>query len=119
MPKNEPLDKKLYEKVKQIADEKYEKPSAFKSSFIVKLYKQYGGEYSGVKTTDGLTRWHKEQWKNVANPNQYPTLRPTRRINKKTPLTASEISPSNLKKQVALKQVIKGDKNLPSFIRRK
>ena len=38
-------DPELYEKAKQIADEKYNKPSAFKSGFIVKKYKELGGTY--------------------------------------------------------------------------
>jgi hypothetical protein len=33
----------LYKKAKQIAVEKYNKPSAFKSGFIVKTYKELGG----------------------------------------------------------------------------
>jgi hypothetical protein len=32
-----------------------------------------------------------------------------------TPLTVHEINPSNLKKQIALKQMIKGKSNLPPF----
>ena len=39
------------------------------------------------------------------------------KIDKKyTPLIPSEISPSNLKKQIELKQQIKGDSNLPKFV---
>jgi hypothetical protein len=117
MPKNEPLNKALYEKVKAMADEKYEKPSAYKSGWIVKKYKELGGEYSGTKTKEGLTAWYKEDWQDVGN-KDYPVLRPSKRVSKKTPLTASEIDPSNLKKQVALKQKIKGEKNLPPFISR-
>ena len=114
-PKNEPLDKKLYEKVKIMADEKYEKPSAYKSGWIVKKYKELGGTYSGTKTDEGLKEWFSADWKNVGDEDDYPTYRPTKRVSKKTPLTASEIDPTNLKKQIALKQVIKGKKNLPPF----
>ena len=32
------LDKKLYNKVKKIADEKYKKHSAYKSMFIIEKY---------------------------------------------------------------------------------
>jgi hypothetical protein len=42
----------LYEKAKAIADQKYAKPSAYKSGFLVKLYKQMGGTYSGKKTKE-------------------------------------------------------------------
>lgn len=113
-PKNEPLDKKLYEKVKKMADDKYEKPSAYKSGWIVKKYKELGGTYSGTKTDEGLTQWYKEEWDDVGN-KDYPVYRPTKRVSKKTPLTASEIDPTNLKKQIDLKQKIKGKKNLPPF----
>jgi hypothetical protein len=45
----------------------------------------------------------------------YPVYRPTRRVSKKTPLTASELDPTDLKKQILLKQIIKGEFNLPKF----
>ena len=47
--KNEVINPELYQKAKQIADEKYSKPSAYKSGFIVKTYKDLGGTYSGKK----------------------------------------------------------------------
>jgi len=115
---NQPLDKKLYEKVKQYADTIYEKPSAYKSGFIVKTYKQMGGTYSGTKTKEGLSRWYKEEWKDVGK-KDYPVYRPTKRINKNTPTTVNEIDSKNLKKQIKLKQIIKGDKNLPPFKKKK
>jgi len=105
----------LYEKAKQIADEKYKKPSAYKSGFIVKKYKELGGTYSGTKNDNkGIGRWFKEDWKDIGN-KEYPVYRPTKRITKDTPLTPQQIKPSNLKKQIALKQEIKGDANLPPF----
>ena len=39
----------LYEKVKKMADKKYKTHGAFKSSYIVKTYKDLGGTYSGEK----------------------------------------------------------------------
>ncbi len=108
------VDKVLYAQVRQLADQKYAKSSAYKSGWIVKTYKELGGRYSGPKTKEGLTRWYKEDWQDVGNAS-YPVYRPTKRVNKKTPLTASEISQTQLKKQVALKQKIKGKKNLPPF----
>jgi len=104
----------LYEKAKQIADATYKKPSAYKSGFIVRKYKELGGTYSGKKGNKGIGRWFKEEWKDIGN-STYPVYRPTKRISKDTPLTPQEIKPSNLKKQIALKQVIKGDSNLPPF----
>lgn len=117
MPKNEPLDHNLYERVKRMADDKYEKPSAYKSGWIVKKYKELGGEYSGTKTKGGLTSWYKEDWQDVGG-KDYPVYRPTIRVNRKTPLTLFEVDPANLKKQISLKQKIKGDKNLPPFVGR-
>jgi hypothetical protein len=117
MSKNEPLDKSLYEKVKRMADEKYEKPSAYKSGWVVKKYTELGGEYSGTKTKEGLSRWYEEDWKDVGG-KEYPVYRPTKRVNENTPLTLFELDPKQLKKQIALKQKIKGEHNLPPFVHR-
>ena len=109
-----PIDTELYEKAKAMADKIYKKHSAYKSGWIVKKYKELGGRYKD----DGerkLKRWFAEKWKDVGG-KTYPVYRPTKRINKNTPLTVGEIKPSNLKKQIELKQKIKGSKNLPEFI---
>jgi len=111
---NQPLNKELYEKVKRMADAIYSKPSAYKSGYIVKAYKDLGGKYSGEKTKEGLTEWFNADWKDIGN-KDYPVYRPTRRVSKKTPLLPSEIDPKNLKNQIKLKQKIKGKKNLPPF----
>jgi len=105
---------KLYEKVKLDADKIYKKPSAYKSGWIVKEYKKRGGTYSGKKTNEGLTRWYKENWKDIGGL-AYPVYRPTKRINQNTPLLVSEIDKKDLKKKIAKKQVIKGRKNLNKF----
>jgi len=107
----------LYEKAKKIIYKQYLKPSAYRSGALVKLYKEMGGTYSGKKTNTGLTNWFKAEWADIGN-GDYPVYRPTKRINKSTPLTASEIDPVQLKKQIKLKQKIKGTKNLPPFIKR-
>lgn len=108
----------LYKKAIELANATYSKPSAFKSGFIVKKYKELGGTYSGAKgfqrSKNGIGRWFKEEWKDIGN-KEYPVFRPTKRVTKDTPLTPDEIDPANLKKQIALKQVIKGDANLPAF----
>ncbi len=111
---NEPLDKELYKEVKLMANIIFTKPSAYKSGWIVKTYKNRGGRYSGKKTKEGLTRWYDEKWRDIGN-KDYPVYRPTKRINKNTPLTVQEISPERLKEQIALKQIIKGSRNLPKF----
>ena len=38
-----------------MADEIYEKPSAYKSGYIVKKYKELGGKYTGNKLQGKLT----------------------------------------------------------------
>ena len=111
----EVLDKKLYEKAKKIADDIYEKPSAYKSGFIVKTYKSMGGRYKDDNEEKDLKRWFKEEWKDIGG-KEYPVYRPTKRINKNTPLTDKEIDKEQLKEQIELKQIIKGNKNLPKFI---
>lgn len=108
------LDTILYNKVKKEADKKYKKPSAYKSGWIVKTYKERGGMYQDTNKEKNLKRWFKEKWKDVGG-KEYPVYRPTIRINKKTPLTVNEINKNNLKKQIQLKQKIKGKKNLPKF----
>jgi len=105
----------LYEKAKKIADDKYTKPSAYKSGFIVKTYKEMGGTYTDDNKPKNLKRWFKEDWKDVGGMD-YPVYRPTKKVSSKTPLTPSEIQPANLRNQTQLKQKIKGKSNLPPFI---
>ena len=109
-----PINKDLYQAVKQYADIVYDKPSAYKSGFIVKMYKKLGGTYKNDNKEHNLERWYKERWVDVGH-EEYPVYRPTIRISKKTPLTVNEIDSSNLKKQIKLKQKIRGTQNLPPF----
>ena len=113
----EVINKKLYDKVKLQADKIYKKSSAYKSGYIVKTYKSLGGTYRDDKSTKNLSRWFKEKWADVGN-KEYPVYRPTKRINKLTPLTVNEIDKANLKKQIKIKQIIKGKKNLKPFIKK-
>jgi hypothetical protein len=92
---NQPLNKELYEKVRRNADAIYSKPSAYKSGYIVRAYKDLGGKYSGDKTKEGISRWFHEKWVDVGN-KDYKVYRPTKRINKLTPLTINEIDPKNI-----------------------
>jgi hypothetical protein len=114
------LDPLIYEKAKKIADTVYDRPSAYKSGFIVKKYKDLGGRYSSdidKKDTD-LKRWFNEKWTDVnpyKNESSYPVYRPTKRINKKTPLTINEIDTDDLRKQSKLKQKYKHINKLPPF----
>lgn len=108
------LNPELYEKAKKLADETYKKPSAYKSGFIVKKYKELGGKYSDDDKPKNLKRWFEEEWHDIGK-KEYPVYRPTKRVSEETPLTVDEINPENLKEQIKLKQKIKGGKNLPAF----
>lgn len=60
------IDKKLWMESKLIADETYKKPSAYKSMYIAKKYKQLGGKYDeskrGKKKKEQTKEWLKEEW---------------------------------------------------------
>ena len=107
-------DPKLYKSVKKDADKLYDKSSAYKSGWIVRTYKERGGTYTDDGKEKPLKRWFKEDWRDIGG-EDYPVYRPTKRISSKTPLTATEIDPEQAKEQIALKQKIKGDANLPAF----
>lgn len=116
-------NKKLYEQVKQDINKIYSKSSAYRSGAYIKEYKKRGGTFLEKKPSQidktPLARWFAEGWKSINNIKDgsegYPTYRPTKRVTKKTPLTIDEIDKSNLKKQIELKQKIKGKSNLPPF----
>lgn len=116
--KPKPLDKELYQRAKEMADEAYNKPSAYKSGYIVKMYKKLGGRYSGDRKKGSLGRWYREQWADV-NPDKtedsYPVYRPTKRISRNTPLTADEVNIDDLYAQSALKQIYREKIKLPAF----
>ena len=111
-----PIDIQLYTIAKHKADTLYSKPSAFKSGYIVKTYKELGGRYKDDNKSKNLERWSQEKWQDIGH-KEYPVFRPTVRINELTPLTVNEIDKKNLKKQIKEKQIIKGNKNLPPFKR--
>lgn len=111
------LNQKLYNSVKQRADEIYKKPSAYKSGWIVKEYKKLGGTYADDDKPKNLKRWYAESWKSISKPNEYPVYRPTKRVSKDTPLTVDEIDPVHAKQQIKKKQLYQGNKNLPKFKR--
>lgn len=119
---SQPINKTLYEQVKKKADTIYKKPSAYKSGYIVQEYKRQGGKYRAITKDRPLADWFKEDWKDV-NPNKtktsYPVYRPTKIVNKRTPLTASEIDKKDLLQKAKEKQKIKGSKNLSPFKKKK
>lgn len=110
-----PTDEALYEKAKSIVYPRYDKPSAYRSGALMKKYKELGGEFKDEPDGEReLARWYKENWADVGN-KSYPVFRPTKRVNEDTPKTVQEIPPERLKELIALKQKIKGKKNLPPF----
>lgn len=120
-----PSDENLYEKVKKEVYAKYSKPSAYRSGALVKEYKiqfkdKYGLKepYVNDNKPKNLKKWFAERWADIGK-KEYPVYRPTKRVDKTTPLTPNEISPNNLKQQIALKQQIKGTSNLPPFKKKK
>jgi len=94
-----PINKELYQLVKLYADIVYKKSSAYKSAYMQKLYQQYGGTYKDDNKEKKLKRWLNEKWQDIGN-GEYPVYRPTKRINKNTPLTINEIDKNNLKRQI-------------------
>lgn len=122
--KSIPKDLNLYNKIKDEIFSIYIKNSAYRSGALVKKYKEefknkYNDDdaYIGEKTQEGLTRWYRENWKDVGN-QEYPVYRPTKRINKNTPLTIDEIDKKDLKEKIKIKQKIKGESNLKPFIKK-
>ncbi len=117
-----PLNPELYEKARKVVNAIYKKPSAFRSGALVKLYKHWGGRYADDHHERTLSRWFKEKWQDV-NPHKtktsYPVFRPTVRVNKRTPLTVSEVDPADLRRQSRRKQKIKGEHNLRPFMRKR
>jgi hypothetical protein len=134
----EPIDKKLYSRVKALADRRFSsKTGIYKSSWIVKEYKRLGGKYKGKKPdakSPGLKRWYKEKWvdlnrpiknskgkiigykscgrKSVKSKERYPLCRPSKRVTSGTPRTYKQISKSSIQKAKREKRRVKGSGNI-------
>jgi len=100
-----PRDTRLYERTKIYINQKYPKPSAYRSGLLVQAYKKrfsqkYGPKkspYIGNKTKrSGLSRWFSEKWVNqngeIGYHSKSDVYRPSKRITKKTPITFRELS---------------------------
>ena len=125
MSKSLPDNKKLYEQVKVEADKIYKVPSAYKSGWIVKTYKERGGTYSGTNNVKPLARWFDENWVNLNkkrpdgtyepcgrkttrnSQGKYPLCRPSIRITSSTPTTIKELSEKRIKDAKVKKEKIK------------
>ena len=98
-----PANKKLYEQVKNEIYKKNPIHSAYRSSLLVKTYKERGGTYLGKKNDNtGLTKWHKEKWTNQDGETGYKSksdvYRPTVKVNDKTPTTFNELTKKQIEK---------------------
>ena len=126
--KSKPVDTKLYNQVKKEAKSRFRSwPSAYASGWLVKEYKRRGGKYSKSKTSkkQGLSRWYKyEKWINVCElPRivpcgasskskkrsrnywaKFPYCRPMKRATSKSPVSAFELSKSEIKRRCTLKR---------------
>lgn len=106
-------NKRLYNAVKTEAKKRFTAwPSMYASAWLVKEYKRRGGTYTTTrrnKQSEGLTRWFAEDWRDQKGRKcgrkkakkaieGYPVCRPTVRVNKNTPKTWKEMSPSERKR---------------------
>lgn len=103
MSKLEPSNLVLWKRAHKEADKIYSKPSAYKSGFIVKYYKNNGGKFASAKQkNDGLSRWYKEKWTNqhgtVGYKHKDDIYRPSIRVSKNTPVTWKELSKKRITK---------------------
>jgi len=116
------MDKKsnIYKKAIEMANDKYgEKSSIYRSSYIVKMYKELGGNKSlkkKKKNDDGLNRWFAEDWIQVSpflekgqkiecggkrvSDRVGKSCRPLYRITKDTPITIPELLEIYTKKAI-------------------
>lgn len=112
----EPIDKKLYNKIKKEIYKKIPNHSAYRSGILVKKYKEkfadkYGNKkspYKGTRTKKkGLKRWFDEEWVNQRGEVGYKykndIYRPKYRITDKTPTTHEELTKNQIKKARTIK----------------
>lgn len=110
-----PIDKSLYDKIKNEIIKAYPRNSAYRSGMIVQkykdaFYKKYNNNnaYIGSKATSNLKRWMDEKWTNqrgqIGYQEKYDIYRPTIRINKNTPITFNELSKSQIQRAQKEKQ---------------
>lgn len=122
--RGKPTNMALYNRVKAQAKRKFKVwPSAYSSGWLVKEYKRRGGKYSGKKPSKshGLGRWFEEKWINVCKlpkkvacgrpktspsdwKKKYPYCRPSKRISRATPKTASQLSKTEIKRRCSRKR---------------
>jgi len=108
---SQPTDQKLYNRIKKKVYKNMPIHSAYRSSILVKQYKEafqkkHGDKkkaYTGKKDkTSGLTRWHREKWETQEGSTMYKkkddVFRPTKRVTKKTPTTFKELTKKEIER---------------------
>lgn len=100
-----------YKRALNEANKKYgTKSNIFRSSYIVKKYKDFGGEFKNNKNIE-LTRWYKELWINVIELLENNKIlacgignnegcRPIIRVDENTPITIPELLKIHTKKNI-------------------
>lgn len=112
---SKPKDQQLYDRIKKKIYNEIPNHSAYRSGHLVKEYKKaykkiYNSDdaYEGKKNKEGLERWFKEDWRNQRGEIGYKKkgdiYRPTKRVNKNTPLTFNELSKNEIKKGMEKKK---------------
>jgi hypothetical protein len=112
---SKPKDQQLYDRIKKKIYNEISNHSAYRSGHLVKEYKKaykkkYNSDdaYKGKKNKEGLERWFKEDWRNqrgeVGYKKKGDVYRPTKRVNKNTPLTFNELSKNEIKKGMEKKK---------------
>lgn len=131
---SEPIDKKLYNEVKLLADKKFKaKTGIYKSSWIVREYKKLNGKYeNSTDKNQGLARWFREKWIDLNHPiydkkgniigykpcgskvsdDIYPLCRPSKRITKATPITYKELNNKLIKNAKQKKALVREQSNI-------
>lgn len=87
-----PSNQKLWSEVKKMADKIYSKPSAYKSGFMVKKYKELGGKFV-VDHNKNIGNG-----RNVGYQHTNDIYRPTKKVTKATPKTWKELSQPAIEK---------------------
>lgn len=99
-------NKKLWEQVKSELKSKIKGRlwGAYDSGRLVQEYKKRGGGFKGGLRDNDLKRWFKEDWQDIAPQEDVIVFRPTKKVNDKTPRTASEIGYEQLRSKVKEKR---------------
>ena len=106
----EPLNKSLYEQVKNEIYKRIPTHSAYRNALIVQTYSQRGGKYKGAKPEkNGLPRWFNERWMNqdgkIGYAKKDDIYRPIVRVTKDTLTTIHELTKKQI--QNAMKEKAK------------